>query len=136
MGQRNLEESGPHYGKGLVYLDFSFATNNTSSPLLTTLRGAGADAVATLTRTGVGIIQVTLKDIYRYVCSKAVDLEDLDSSDDGAYASIGPDTNDGSSPQKVATFKVYTRAAAGTKTDYNGRRVSVSLTLKNSTVGV
>lgn len=132
---RDLEH-GYNYGKGNVYLDCSFLTNNTSSPLLTTLRGSGADVIASLTRTGVGIIQVTLKDTYRYLIDKYVSLEDLDSSDDGAYASDGPDTNDSQTPLKPATFKVYTRAAAGTKTDFTGRRLNMTLVFKSSSVGV
>lgn len=124
-------------GKGMVALDFSFLTNNTSAPLLTSLRGADASWVASFTRNGAGDITVLLKPgaQARYVATKDVDMEDLNSSDDGAYATIGAVQNEAHATLGMS-FKVYTRAAAGTKTDYTGRRVSVRLLLKNSTVGV
>ena len=133
MADRNLE-SGKNFAKGQVYLDFSFLTNNTSSPLTTTFRG-GKEAIATVTYSAVGILIVTLADKWRYVTAKAVDIEDLNSSDDGSYATIGAVQNEGSSTT-APSFKVYTRVAAGTKTDFTGRRVSFQLVLKNSTVGV
>lgn len=133
MADRNLD-SGHNFAKGMVYLDFSFLTNNTSNPLTSTFRG-GADAVASVVYSAVGILIVTLKDKWRYVAAKTADLEDLNSSDDGAYASVGAVQNEGSSTT-APSFKIYTRAAAGTKTDFTNRRVTISLALKNSTVGV
>lgn len=134
MGDRNLDH-GFNFAKGLVYIDFSYAANNTSNPLTSTWRGA-ADAIASVTRSGVGIHLVTLKDKWRYVVAKTVDLEDLNASDDGAYATVGAVQNEGSSTT-APSFNVYTRAAAGTKTDYaSPRRVSIQMVLKNSTVGV
>ena len=124
-------------GKGLVELDLSFLTNNASNPSLSTLRGVGTEMVDAITYSTTGILIVTLKlsARCRYVVQKLVELEDLDSSDDGAYASAGPVNNEGSSTTKM-NFKVYTRAAGGTKTNYSNRRVHVRLVLKNSTVGV
>lgn len=132
MASRNLDH-GFNFAKGLVYLDFSFATNNTSNPLTSSFRG-GVDGVQSVTYSAVGILIFTIKDRFRYVVSKTVELDDLNSSDDGAYASSGAVQNEGTATQM--NFKLYTRAAAGTKTDYTGRRVNVSLVLKDSTVGV
>lgn len=134
---RNLNDR-KGVGVGMVDLDFSFACNNTSSPLMSTLRGADASWVESLTRTGVGVILVTLKleARCRYLVAIDATLQDLNASDDGAYATIGAVQNEGSSSAKM-TFNVYTRAAAGTKTDYaSPRRCSVSILAKNSTVGV
>jgi hypothetical protein len=133
---RNLDQ-GRNVGKGLVYLDFSFLTNNTSNPLVSTFRGADSTWVASVTYVSPGILLVTmsLNARCRYVVDKYVDLEDLNSSDDGSYATIGAVQNEGSSTAQM-TFKIYTRVVAGTKTDFTNRRVSVSMALKNSTVGI
>lgn len=135
---RNLD-SRMGFGKGLVHIDLSFLTNNTSSPLLTTLRGADGSVVASLTRNNTGIITIlfTKTVAARYVVSKHVELDDLDAADDGAYATSGPPLNEGAASGTTGlSFKIYTRAAAGTKTDYANRRVNVRLVLKNSNVGV
>ncbi len=127
--------------KGLVDIDFSFATNNNASPVISgassTLRGTGLDYIESIAYSAVGILIVTLKleARARYVVTQSAELADLNAADDGAYATIGAVQNEGSSTSKM-TFKVYTRAATGAKTDYTGRRVSVRLVLKNSTVGV
>jgi len=137
---RNLD-TGHNVGKGNVYIDFSFLTNNTSNPAVNTFRGADQSWIASVAYSAVGILLVTLstKANCRYVIDKTVELEDLNAADDGAYASSGPVQNEGAAGANAATpmtFKIYTRAASGTKTDYTGRRVSVSMCLKNSTVGV
>lgn len=133
---RNLD-SRKGFGKGLVEIDFSFALNNTSAPLLSSLRGVDATVVESFTRNGAGDITVLLKRSVqaRYVVTKTVELEDLNSSDDGAYATSGVTQNEGSTTVGMS-FKVYARVIAGTKTDFTGRRVHVKLVLKNSTVGV
>lgn len=131
MGTRNLEQ-GFNYCKGAVYLDLSFLTNGTSNPLLSTLRGAGADVVASITYVATGKYTIVLKDAYRYIVGKTADLEDI-ASPDGSYASIGNVSGEGSGP---LTFVASTFVAAGTLTAFTGRRLTVSLVLKNSTVGV
>lgn len=139
MADRNFENSH-NYGKGLVYLDFSFLTNGTGVIDLTTLRGCvQAKDIASISHPGAGRYTITLTDKFRYVVSKYVDLEDLASgSDDGSYASSGPVTGGGTT---AISFDVFTRVVAGTKTDFGpggtgvARRVNVVLCLKNSTVG-
>jgi hypothetical protein len=127
--------------KGAVDLEFSFDTNNTSSPVTSgtgsTLRGVGLDFIDSIAYSTVGIILVTLtlKARARYQISKLVELEDLNAADDGAYATAGPIQNQGSSSAKQ-TFKIYTRAANGTKTDFTNRKVNVRIRLKNTTVGI
>jgi len=130
MSARQWYSDAQDTSQGLVYLEFSFLANGASDPVTTSFRGGG---VATVSHAATGRYLVTLQDGYRYVSSKAVDLEDLGTgSDDGAYATIGPVANEGSGHTTALTFNVYTRAAAGTKTDYSARRVSLCLVLKNS----
>lgn len=136
MGQRSLE-SGHNYGKGNVYVDFSFLTNGAGAISLATLRGVGADTVLSIAHPAAGRYTVTFKDPYRYFVGKTANLEDFASgSDDGAYATDGPVTGEGTAAGPL-TFDVFTRAGATTtKTDFAARRVYVSGVLKNSTVGV
>lgn len=132
---RNLE-SARNFAKGLVYLDFSFLTNGAADPLKSTWRGGGIDGIASVVHAATGRYTITMKDKCRYIVGKTPNLEDLVSgSDDGAYASDGPVSNEGSSTL-APSFDVFTRAGATTtKTDYTGRRCFVSICIKNSTVG-
>lgn len=137
MGQRNLE-NGTNYGKGVVWLEFSFATNGASNPVITgassTLRGAvgGGVDIVSITYAATGKYTIVTKDPYRYVQAKSCDLEDI-ASPDGAYASIGAVSGEGST--SGLTVQVATFNAGGTLTQYTTRRISVFLALKNSTVG-
>jgi hypothetical protein len=120
------------YGSGRVSLDMGFDTNNTSSPLLTTLRGVGVDTVLSLNRTGTGVIVVTLKDAFIQVIRGAAFLDD--TPNDGAYATLGNITNEGTNAGLV--FTVRTRVVGGAATDFAARRVGVSLVLRNGNWGV
>jgi len=120
------------YGSSRVYLDFFFLTNNTSTPLLSTLDGAGIDTVASFNRTGAGIIVVTLKDPFTKVIRAGAELDD--TANDGAYATVGNIANEGTN--SGIAFTIRLRAAAGTLTDYTGRKCSVGLVLKNGNWGV
>lgn len=119
------------YGSGRVYLEFGFNTNNTSSPLTSTLVGSGVDVISSLSRSGVGVIVVTLKDPFVKCIRASADLDD--TANDGAYASVGSITNEGTSTG--LSFTVRTRAAAGTLTDYTARKLSIGLVLKNGNWG-
>lgn len=133
---RNLDH-GRNVGKGLVYLDFSFLANGGSNPVAASFRGAAlGDIVATVTYavTGKYTVKLQIKDQVRYIVAKYADLEDI-ASPDGGYASVGNVTNEGTAGSQL-TFVVSTFNAAGTLTAFSGRRVSVGLVLKNSTVGV
>lgn len=134
MAQRNFDFS-PNYGRGNVYLDFSFLMNGSSNPVLTSLRGVGADVVTSLTYAATGKVTVVLRDPFRYIITKTADLEDV-ATPDGAYASIGNVSGEGSSSLNSLTFVVSTWTAGGVAATFSNRRVSVSMTLKNSTVGV
>jgi hypothetical protein len=131
MGNRTFSADTHSAGVGLVYLDFSFLANGASDPAKSSWRGE-TSFISSIVHSATGIYTVTITDAWRYAIAKYPDMEDLNSSDDGAYASMGPLQTEGSAG---ATFKLYTRNAGGTKTDYSARRVSFSLCFKNSTVG-
>jgi hypothetical protein len=132
MADRNLD-GGRNFGKGMVYLDFSFLANAGSDPTAASFRGTPlADVVKSVTYAATGKYTVVLKDKWRYIVSKYADLEDV-TVPDGGYASIGNVSGEGAGP---LTFVISTFSAAGTLTQFTGRRVSCSLVLKNSTVGV
>jgi hypothetical protein len=136
MPKRSLD-TGHNYSKGLVYLDFSFLANGASNPTAASFRGITlGDVVLTCTYAATGKYTITLssKENYRYIVDKGVDLEDI-SSPDGAYASIGNVTNEGSATVGPS-FVVSTFSAAGTLTQFTARRISVWLCFKDSMVGV
>ncbi len=128
MGNRGLYPA-MSYGSSRQYIEFCFNTNNTSSPLLTTVDGA--DIVASFNRTGAGVIVVTLKDAFNKVVAADAFLDD--TANDGAYATVGNITNEGNGSPIV--FTIRTRAAAATLTDYAARKVSVTLSVRNSKWG-
>lgn len=119
-----------NYGSGRVYCEFNFLSNNTSSPVLTSVDGA--DVVASLSRSGAGVIVVTLKDAFNKVITASADLDD--TANDGSYATIGGITNEGTATP--LSFTVRTRVAAGTLTDFTARKVYVVLSLRNGNWGV
>jgi hypothetical protein len=116
------------YGFGRVYADFQFQTNGASPPLSATFDGA--DIIASIAYSAVGTLIITLKDNFNKVVSIMADLDD--TVNDGAYASIGSVTNEGTSTPIV--FTLFTRSAGGTKTDYSGRTVRITAAFRNSTL--
>lgn len=128
---------------GAVYVNLSFTTNGTSQPVNTyaagaaaaLARGEGMRPTGTFTRTGVGTFSLVLDAGYtcRYVIRKFADLE-ANVGGDGSYGSItAPSQGEGDG--KALTFTVYTHAAAGTLTDFTGRRLSIDLMLKTVAEG-
>ena len=131
--------SAANYGNGRVYLDFNFLTNNTSSPLLSTVVGvtagtAGAGqapppVIASITRTGVGVLVVQLSNSDAF--NKAIYISaDLDDAGAGDYATVGNVSNEGTATGLA--FTIRTRVVAGTLTDFTGRKISVSAILRNT----
>lgn len=132
MADRNLD-SGRNFGKGMVYLDFSFLSNGASNPVASSFRGTAlGDAVLSVVYVATGKYTITLKDKFRYVVDSGADLQDI-ASPDGAYASLGNISGEGGG---TLTCQVGTFTSGGVLTAFSGRRVCVRLVLKNSTVGV
>lgn len=129
MANRTLYPS-QSYGSGRVYLEFQFQANGASQPALSAVDGS--DAVASLNRTGVGVIVVTLKDSFNKVIYAGADIDD--TLNDGAYATVSNVTNEGTS--SALTFTVRTRNAAGTAADMAAaRKIGVVLILRNGNWG-
>ena len=120
---------------------FSFLSNNTSDPSLTSVVGVGTGTgvsamVKTLTHSATGKITVALSNdrgTCKAVLYASAELEDL-SSDDGAYCTIGPISNEATNTG--LSFPLFLRAATGTKTDYTNRRVFVRLVIRDTAAGV
>lgn len=138
MGTRNLDPGSKTYGRGNVYLDFSFNTNAAANPVTASYRGVGPDVVTGIVYAATGkytLSFATGKDAYRYIISKFADLEDV-AAPDGAYATIGNVVNEGSSTLPLS-LQVATFTAGGALQQVAvTRRVSIGICFKNSTVGV
>lgn len=132
-----------NYGLGRVYMEFLFQTNNTSSPLLSTVVGVTSGAavasqgpppvVASITRSGVGVlvVQFSSVDTFNKVLYAAAELDD--TANDGAFATTGNITNEGSS--SGIAFTIRTRAVGGVLTDYAARTVRVAVCFRNTVAG-
>lgn len=145
MAGRTWFKDQSYTSQGLVECDFSFLTNNTSDPAVSSFRGCGGltgavasgsqansgpSAVASITRTGVGAYLVTLADGYRFVQAQSCDIDD---AADTLKPRIGAITNEGAGYSVPISFPVVVRAmSTGTATESTGRRVSIRLILKDS----
>lgn len=146
MARRQWYNDSQQTSQGLVYCEFSFVTNNTSDPAVSTLRGCGGltggdaagngvsntgpSAVASVTRTGVGAYLITLADGYRFV---QAGIPQIDDAADTLMPRLGAPSNEGAGHTTAITMALTVRAmATGTATESTGRRISVMLVLKNS----
>lgn len=94
-----------------------------------TLSTDAAQSVASVSRSGVGIYVVTLKDAFFKVVYKSSEMDD--TANDGSYATVSDVTNEGSS--SALQFTIRTRNAGGTLTEAaSGRRIGVALVLRNT----
>lgn len=98
-----------------------------------TLSTDAAPFVSGITRSNTGIFVVTLKDAWTKLVHASAEPDD--TADDGAYATIGTVTNEGTATPLAFTIRF--RAATGTKADpAASRRIRVSLALRNGNVGI
>ncbi len=108
-----------------VYIEFEL--KGAGAAVLTASKDA-ANVVASISRSGVGINVVTMKDAFNYVVFKSAEPDD--TANDGAYATVSDVTNEGTATP--LQFTIRTRAAAGTAADLAaGRRLGVNLCLRN-----
>lgn len=114
----------------LVSLLMSWQTNAGSAPDVTLFVPKTSNGVATISRVTTGEYLVTLTDPQHKLVNAFVELEDL-STGDGRYATKGPLTGVGTG---TISFKVWTNAANGTKTDFASSRVSMRLEFKDGLV--
>jgi hypothetical protein len=129
------------YGFGRVYLEFQFQSNNTSNPTLVfagqsgtqTVFGVGGDVISTITYAATGVLTVQLqpRDHYNKVIYKSAEIDDSAATNDGAYATVGDVTNEGTT--SGISFKIRCRAETGTPTAMAaGRVIQALLVFRNS----
>lgn len=124
MANRNLYPS-QSFGAGRVYMEFELKGAG-AAPL--TLSTDAAQAVASVSRSGVGVYVVTLKDAFQAVVAK--NAEPDDTLNDGSYATCGNLANEGTNTP--LQFTIYVRSAAGAAAELAaGRRLGVVLSLRN-----
>lgn len=112
-------------GAGRVYMDFELIGAGAAAP---TLSKDAAQVVASVSRSGVGVYVVTMKDAWNYVVRKSAEPDD--TLNDGAYATCSDVTNAGTSTP--LQFTIRTRNAGGTATELaSGRKLAVSIILRN-----
>lgn len=114
-------------GPGRVYMEFELLGAGAAALTLST---DAANVVSGVTRSGVGIYVVTLKDSFNRCVFKAVDMDD--TANDGAYATVSNVANEGTATPM--TFTIRTRTAGGTAAEAAAsRRIGVALVLRNGT---
>lgn len=114
-------------GANRVYMEFELLGAG-AAPL--TMSTDAKNVVASITRSGVGIYVVTLKDAFNKVAFKSADMDD--TANDGAYATVSDVTNEGTATP--ITFTIRTRTAGGAAAEAAAsRRIGVSLSLRNGT---
>lgn len=117
-------------GSARVYYEFELLGAGAAALTLST---DTAYSVASVTRSGVGIFVVTLKDAFTKLLFKGVELDD--TLNDGAYATCSDVLNEGTATPLKFTIRV--RAAAGTAADpAAARRIGVALVLRNGSWGM
>ena len=141
MGSRQYRNDSKTAAEGIIFIDFSFMTNGTGAVVNaytadgTAFRGLGVKSV---TLGATGTFAVVLSDNFRWVISKYSDMDDM--AGDGAYATIGVITNEGTTLPIGCTIKTWTAGGVATNFGTGGtgvaRRVSVAFTMKNSLAGV
>lgn len=143
--RRTYQNDSKTGSQGLLFVDFSFLTNNVSNPATTSFRGCGGltgsdgatsvansgpSVVASITRTGVGAFLITLASGFRFV--QAADAS-IDDGADTLFPRLAAPSNEGSGAETPITIALTVRAmATGTATESTGRRVSVFLVIKMS----
>jgi hypothetical protein len=149
--RRQAHPDARNASTAMVQVNFSFLANGASTnptiaitPTGTNYRGDGllplTAGVAAVAWQSAGKYLVTLEPGYtgRYVTVGGADIQDNPASPDGSWATISPITGEGGTGATSLTFFVYlwkNNAGTNTLTDFTGRRVSVSLDIKNSAAG-
>lgn len=117
-------------GQNRVYLDFELLGAG-AAPL--TKSTDASNWVASISRSGVGIYVVTMKDSWKKVVFKAAEPDD--TANDGSYATVSDVANEGTSTP--LQFTIRTRSAAGAAADLAAsRKLGVCLILRNGDWGI
>jgi hypothetical protein len=114
------------YGSGRIYLEFELLGAGAAALTASTDTGG---VVASISRSGVGINVVTLKDAFVKVVEKGAEVDD--TANDGAYATVSDVTNEGTNTP--LQFTIRTRSAAGALADMAaGRKVGVHMSFRDT----
>ena len=114
-------------GQGRVNLSFELLGGGAAADL--SLSTDAAQLVASATYSATGIFIVTMKDAWVSVVDASSGVDD--TANDGAYATLGDITNEGTTTP--LTFKLRFRSAGGTLADPAlARRIGVSLVMKDT----
>lgn len=125
MANRTFYPSAASGAPNRVYIDFELLGAGASALTLST---DAAPWVASVSRSGVGIFVVTMKDAWSKVVFKAAEADD--TANDGAYCTVSNVTNEGTSTPLQFTLRF--RSAAGAAADpAASRKVAVSLCMRN-----
>jgi hypothetical protein len=117
------------YGSSRVYAECELLGAGAAALTI----GQGANIIASIVRSGVGVFVVTLKDAFNRVIYKGAELDD--TLNDGSYATCSDVTNEGTATPIV--FTIRTRSASGAAADPAvGRRIGVTLAFRNGNWGV
>lgn len=121
---------GKHATVGTLDLAFLFNTNGSSDPATSSFDGAKS-FIASVKRTGTGVLKVTFVDAVPKVLWCSAELDD--TAADGAYATTASLTNEGSATPLTVVIRTLANSGA-TATDYTARRCALRFTIRNSTV--
>lgn len=142
MSRRTWFNDATFTSQGLVFVAFSFETNDTSDPDTDSFRGCGGltgssgstsvansgpSAVASITRTDVGDYTVTFADGYRYATAVFTSI----SGASGYSVDYAVPASEGAHDTAV-TLALSVADDEGTAVESTGRRVSVLVIFKNS----
>jgi hypothetical protein len=130
MADRRWAPSPGHLGVSRVNLDFYFKTNAGSNPSPVASYHEGAVSTNVYAATGKYTLTMSARDTYGAVIFATAEMED--GASDGAYATIGQFSSEGTST--ALSFVVSTFNAGGTLTQYASRRVWICMVCLNSTV--
>ncbi len=143
MSARNWYNDFRTTSQGILWVPFSFLTNNASNPAVADFRGCGGltgssssagvsnsgpSAVASITRTDVGTFLVTFADGYRH----AVAVLPSVSGTLGFTAEWDLLSNEGSGRTTACTMAVRVCDDEGVATETTGRRVCFLVAFKDS----
>lgn len=143
MSARSFFNDATFTSQGLLFVPFSFTTNNTSDPDPTAFRGCGGltgsagatsvansgpSCIASIARTGPGVFLVTFAEGYRYATCVLPSV----SGGSGFTVDHEVPSNEGSGRTTALTLQLTVVDDEGVAAETTGRRVSCLVILKDS----
>lgn len=134
MGNRTNYPSQSGGQIGQVEAKFKLKLNGASAPTVLAGNSYLSPTSPPTHAGGTNIVSVTMRDPWLEVVGHAVDVRD--DTPNGAYATLGTFANESSTtvPPSPITFKLNTWTAGGAAANDSSLVVTVTITLRNSTV--